>query len=238
VDAVTMSEAVDAIHDAVDARAGHGGPVFQVATVNPEFVMLARRDRSFHDILRQSALRPPDAMGLMMAARMLGSRLPERVPGVELVRAVAVAAAARGQTLFLLGAAPGVAEAAADALRAEAPGLQVVGTLSGDARETGDAETVPAVRESGADIVLVAFGAPAQEAWLARNLAQSGASAGIGVGGSFDYLSGRVKRAPRWMRDAGLEWLYRLVTEAWRARRQLVLPYFIVLVLKQRVFGR
>jgi N-acetylglucosaminyldiphosphoundecaprenol N-acetyl-beta-D-mannosaminyltransferase len=234
VDMVTMAGAVDAICDAVDANRGHGAAPFQVATVNPEFVMLARRDATFRGILRDSSLRPPDAIGLVLAARVLGSRLPGRVPGVELVLALARAAAQRHHSLFLLGSAPGVAEAAAAALTREAPNLRVAGTLAGDASEAGDDESVAAVRASGADIVLVAFGAPAQDAWLARNLRRSGAAAGIGVGGSFDYLSGRVKRAPAWVRRLGFEWLWRLVSQPWRLRRQLVLPQFMALVIKQR----
>jgi N-acetylglucosaminyldiphosphoundecaprenol N-acetyl-beta-D-mannosaminyltransferase len=235
VDAVTMAEAVEMICDAVDARRGHGGPVLQVATVNPEFVMRARRDQRFREVLRGAGLRTADGVGLSLAARLLGARLPERVTGVELVRGLARAAAARGQRLFLLGAAPGVAEVAAQRLKVEAPGLEIAGTLSGQAGEAGDAESLAAVRAARADVVLVAFGAPAQEEWSARNLEVSGAAVGIGVGGTFDYLSGRVRRAPAWMRRAGLEWLFRLVREPWRARRMSVLPVFMGLVALQRL---
>ena len=225
------------IGEAVDARRGHGGAPFQVATINPEFVMRARRDREFRGILRDASLRVPDAIGMIMAGRLLGHPFPERVPGVDLVLALARSAAARGHRIFLLGAPEGVAQEAADRLVAEAPGLQVAGTFAGDAAETGDAESLARIRAADADIVLVAYGAPAQERWAKRNLAVSGAAVAIGVGGTFDYLAGRVRRAPVLMRRVGLEWLYRLGTQPWRARRMVALPVFLAHVLRQRVTG-
>jgi N-acetylglucosaminyldiphosphoundecaprenol N-acetyl-beta-D-mannosaminyltransferase len=238
VDIVTLAQAVAMIGEAVDARRGHGGPPFQVATVNPEFVMRARRDHTFRQVLQNVSLKTADGAGLMLAGRILGHPLPERVPGVELTSALACAAAERGDRVFFLGAAPGVAEAAAAALARECPGLQVAGTFAGDASEAGDDDTVAAVRAGRTDIVLVAYGAPAQETWLARNLDISGASVGIGVGGTFDYLSGRVRRAPRAMRRLGLEWLFRLLRQPSRAGRMTALPAFLLLVLRQRMLSR
>jgi N-acetylglucosaminyldiphosphoundecaprenol N-acetyl-beta-D-mannosaminyltransferase len=238
VDAVSEVEAVTAICEAVDARRGHGAAPLQVATVNPEFVMLARRDSGFRHILQHCGLRTPDGVGLMQAAWILGSPLPQRVTGVELVLDLARAAAARGDRLFLLGGAPGVAEEAGRALVAAAPGLEIAGAMAGTPVESGDPEALAAIRGARADIVLVAFGAPAQERWLDRNLALSGAAVGIGVGGTFDYLSGRVRRAPGWVRKAGFEWLFRLGAQPRRARRQAVIPVFLLLVLRQRLLGR
>lgn len=226
------------ITEAIDARRGHGAPPFQVATVNPEFVMRARRDQAFRHVVQNASLKTADGAGLMLAGRILGHPLPERVTGVELTRALAVAAAARGDRVFFLGAAPGAAAAVAEQLVGEFPGLQVAGAFAGEAAESGDAETVAAVRAGKADIVLVAFGAPAQETWLARNLEVSGAAVGIGVGGTFDYLSGRVRRAPSAMRRLGLEWLFRLLRQPSRARRMTALPVFLLLVLRQRLFSR
>jgi N-acetylglucosaminyldiphosphoundecaprenol N-acetyl-beta-D-mannosaminyltransferase len=235
VDAVTMGQAVALVGEAIDSRRGHGGPTFQVATINPEFVMLARHDREFREILRDCSLRPPDAIGMMQAARILGHPLPERVPGVELVQAVSRAAVARGDRVFLLGAAPGVAEQAAARLVAENPGLCIAGTFAGDSSEDGDAETLAVVRAATPDVLFVAYGAPAQEKWAHRNLAVSGATVAIGVGGTFDYLAGRVRRAPALIRRLGLEWVYRVLRQPWRLRRIAVLPEFLVLVARQRV---
>ena len=237
VDGVTLAQAVAMIGEAIDSRRGHGGPTFQVATVNPEFVMLARRDRGFREVLRQCALRTPDAVGIILAARILGHPLPERVPGVDMVEALARASAARGDRVFLLGAAPGVAEAAGDRLLRDAPGLTIAGTFAGEASEDGDAESLAIIRETQPDIILVAYGAPAQENWASRNLAVSGATVAIGVGGTFDYLAGRVRRAPLLMRRLGLEWLYRLVRQPWRIGRIAVLPVFLGAVVRQRVRG-
>jgi N-acetylglucosaminyldiphosphoundecaprenol N-acetyl-beta-D-mannosaminyltransferase len=235
VDAVTMGQAVSMIGEAIDSRRGHGGPTFQVATVNPEFVMLARRDRGFREILRECSLRTPDGVGLMAASRLLGHPLPERVPGVELVQSLTRAAAARGDGVFFLGAREGVAEEAAARLAADAPGLRVVGTFAGDPGESGDEESLARIREARPDIVLVAYGAPAQERWARRNLAVCGATVAIGVGGAFDYIAGRVRRAPTVFRRLGLEWVFRLVRQPWRARRMAVLPVFMWLVLRQRL---
>ncbi|MEA2682789.1 MAG: N-acetylglucosaminyldiphosphoundecaprenol N-acetyl-beta-D-mannosaminyltransferase [Chloroflexota bacterium] len=237
VDAVTLAQAVGMIGEAIDSRRGHGGPTFQVATVNPEFVMRAHRDRAFREVLRQCSLRTPDAAGIMLAGRVLGQKLPERVPGVELVQALAQAAAARGDRVFLLGAAPGVAEDVAARLEQDVAGLTIAGTFAGDSSESGDAEALAIIREARPDIILVAYGAPAQENWARRNLAVSGATVAIGVGGTFDYLAGRVRRAPRLMRRAGLEWLYRVARQPWRLPRIAVLPIFLALVVRQRVRG-
>jgi N-acetylglucosaminyldiphosphoundecaprenol N-acetyl-beta-D-mannosaminyltransferase len=230
-----MDEVVAAVAQAIDAHRGHGAPPIQVATVNPEFVMLAGRDPSFRQVLRGATLRVADGAGLVLASRVLGTGLPGRVAGVELVQAIARSASVRGDRVFLLGAAPGVAEAAAARLASENPGLQVAGTHAGSPRESDDDSSLALVREGRTDILLVAYGAPAQEHWLARNLELSGAGVGIGVGGTFDYLSGRVRRAPAWMRSAGLEWLFRLARQPWRARRMAVLPVFLFRVLLERL---
>jgi N-acetylglucosaminyldiphosphoundecaprenol N-acetyl-beta-D-mannosaminyltransferase len=237
VDAVTLAQVVSMIGEAIDSRHGHGGPTFQVATVNPEFVMLAHRDRGFREVLRECSLRTPDAAGIMLAARLLGHPLPERAPGVELVQALARAAAARGDRVFLLGAAPGVAQEAAARLVQDAPGLTIAATFAGDASENGDAESLAIIREAQPDIILVAYGAPAQENWASRNLAVTGATVAIGVGGTFDYLAGRVRRAPSMIRRLGLEWLYRVIRQPWRIGRIAVLPVFLALVVRQRVRG-
>ncbi|HEV3233073.1 MAG TPA: WecB/TagA/CpsF family glycosyltransferase [Candidatus Dormibacteraeota bacterium] len=238
VDAARLDDAVRMIGDAIDSRRGHGAATFQVATVNPEFVMRARRDMPFRRVLRDCSLRTADGVGITLAARLLGHPLPERVAGVELVIALARAAVSRGDRVFLLGGEPGVAEAAAERLAQLAPGFQAVGTLAGDSSPEGDAEALAAIKTAAPDIILVAFGAPAQELWNQRNLPVSGAAVGIGVGGTLDYLAGRARRAPRWMRRAGLEWLFRLVTQPRRAGRMTVLPAFLLLVLRQRVLRK
>jgi N-acetylglucosaminyldiphosphoundecaprenol N-acetyl-beta-D-mannosaminyltransferase len=205
-----------------------------VATVNPEFVMLARRDPDFKRLLEGAALCLADGWGVTWAARRQGRPLPERITGVDLIPALAERAARKGWRLFLLGAAPGVAEAVAALLKARHPGLAIAGCHAGVAGTEGDEKSLRLIAAAHPDIVLVAYGAPLQELWIARNLSRLEAGVGIGVGGAFDYLSGAVPRAPAWMRRAGLEWLYRLARQPWRARRMAVLPLFALEVLRSR----
>ncbi len=226
---VTLDEAVE--QAAVWVREGGA---HQMATVNPEFVMAARRDPAFRAVLEGADLCLPDGVGITLAARYLGRPLRERVAGVDLAEALAARAAREGWRLFLLGAAPGVADRVASVLTARYPGLTVAGTHAGSPRREEEEDIVRRVREAGADVLLVAYGAPAQDLWLARNLARTGAKVGVGVGGAFDYIAGVVPRAPRWMRRAGLEWLYRLIRQPWRWRRQRVLPLYALLVLISR----
>jgi|GEM_PF-430869 len=216
----------------------------QVVTVNPEFVIAARRDDAFRRVLRTADLATADGMGIVWAARILGERLPERVGGVELLQRVASSAATLGHTLFLLGAQPGVAAAAGEALVRRHPGLRIAGSYAGSPAASDEEAIVAIVREARPDILFVAFGAPAQDLWIARTLARLQVPVAIGVGGAFDYLAGRVPRAPRPLQRAGLEWLYRLAIQPWRWRRMLALPHFAVLVIADRLgsgrqrFGR
>ncbi|MGQ9803032.1 MAG: WecB/TagA/CpsF family glycosyltransferase [Anaerolineae bacterium] len=227
---VTLEEAVEQAAAWVKEGGAH-----QMATVNPEFVMAARRDRAFRAVLERVDLCLPDGVGITLAARYLGRPLRERVAGVDLVEALAARAARDGWRVFLLGAAPGVADRAASILAFRYSGLTVAGTYAGSPRREEEDDIVRRVRAAQADILLVAYGAPAQDLWLARNLARTGAKVGVGVGGAFDYIAGVVPRAPRWMRRVGLEWLYRLIHQPWRWRRQRVLPLYVLLVLLSKV---
>ncbi|MHB1005635.1 MAG: WecB/TagA/CpsF family glycosyltransferase [Chloroflexota bacterium] len=215
-----------------------GGPHL-VATVNTEFVMAAQADAAYRRVLNEAALCVPDGIGLLAAARLTGHRLREHVRGTDLVDQIASLAAVKGYRLFLLGGRGGVGEQAARALVRRWPGLHVAGWYEGEADPAHDADTLAAVRAVGqVDILLVAYGAPAQEKWLARNLAATGAVVGIGVGGVFDFFAGHAARAPRWARRLELEWLYRLLTQPWRWRRQLALPKFVGLCLARLLTGR
>jgi N-acetylglucosaminyldiphosphoundecaprenol N-acetyl-beta-D-mannosaminyltransferase len=225
----TYAETLDLIGGWVAAGQPH-----QVATVNPEFVMAARRDPEFRAVLEQASLCLPDGVGITLAARYQGRPLQGRVSGVDLVLRLAARAARDGWRIFLLGAAPGVAERTAEILTGQNPGLTVCGTYAGSPAPGEEEEISGMVQQSRADVLLVAYGAPAQDLWLNRNLARCGAAAGIGVGGSFDYITGVTRRAPLWIRRLGLEWLQRLIRQPHRWRRQLALPHFALLVLLRR----
>ncbi|MBI3521638.1 MAG: WecB/TagA/CpsF family glycosyltransferase [Chloroflexi bacterium] len=226
-DRVDLAGAVRTICERLDARAR----TF-VITANPEFVMLARRDAELCGIARDAELVIPDGTGIVAAARLLGDRLPGRAPGRFLVDALVPRLAERGLSVYLLGAAPGIAERAGQELRRRAPLLRVAGTHSGSASDDGAAALVA---RSGADVLLVAYGMPSQERWISRNLALlPSVRLAIGVGGVFDQLSGRTAVPPRMVHAIGLEWLWRLVREPRRWRRQRVLPLFALLVLAER----
>jgi N-acetylglucosaminyldiphosphoundecaprenol N-acetyl-beta-D-mannosaminyltransferase len=226
-----MKEALEQIERFVD----EGGPHL-VATVNPEFVMHAQQDGAFAQVLGSAELCLPDGMGVVWAARRQGCALREQVAGVDLVRPLAEICARRGFKLFLLGAAPGVAAALAEKLRAGYPTLDV-SSHSGAPDPSQDEETLKLIHEHGAQVLLVAYGAPAQELWIDRLRNRLGVAVAMGVGGAFDYLTGRVPRAPAWMRRAGLEWLHRLIRQPWRIRRMAVLPLYAIRVLSAPKLG-
>jgi len=209
-----------------------------VITANPEFVMLARRDEALGRIAREAELVVADGTGIVAASRLLGEGLP-RVPGRLLVDALVPHLAQRRSRVFFLGAAPGVAERAAAEVRRRAPGLVVAGVHAGSGEPEDDAESVARVRETAAEVLLVAYGMPKQERWIARTLGELPAvRVAIGVGGVFDQLAGIQKVPPAALHAVGLEWLWRLVREPRRWRRQRVLPLFALLVLRRRLFGR
>jgi len=209
-----------------------------VITANPEFVMLARRDESLAQIAREAQLVVADGSGVVAASRLLGDPLP-RVPGRLLVDALVPHLAQRRSPIFFLGAAPGVAERAAAELRRRARGLVVAGVHAGSAEPDDDAVSVARIRDSGARVLFVAYGMPKQERWIARNLAALPAvRLAVGVGGVFDQLAGVQKVPPAIFHAIGLVWLWRLVREPRRWRRQRVLPVFALLVLRRRLLGR
>jgi N-acetylglucosaminyldiphosphoundecaprenol N-acetyl-beta-D-mannosaminyltransferase len=228
VDPLTEAEAVDWVAHAIAKRR----PCL-VISVNPERIMHAGRDPAFAAVLRRADLALADGAGVLWAARRLGHPLPGRVPGVDFVRALAARGATEGWRFFFLGGRPGVAEAAGRVLRDSYDGFVLAGADAGSPDAFSDAALTHAIRSSGAQVLFLAYGAAAEEAWLDRNLDRSGAIIGMGVGGAFDFISGRERRAPPWMRERGLEWLHRLSRQPWRWRRMLALPRFVVRVIRE-----
>lgn len=214
IDDVTMDETIAHIAGLIAA-----GETHQVVTVNPEFVMTAQQDAAFKAVLNEAALAVPDGVGLRLAARLTRQTLRGHVPGVELCERIAAGSARHGWRLYLLGAAPGVAEEAAAALGRRFAGVVIAGCFAGSPRPADEPEIRARLQAARPDVLLVAYGAPAQDLWIARNQPQLSIPVAIGVGGTFDYLSGRVPRAPRWLRRLGLEWLFRLIRQPWRWRR-------------------
>lgn len=199
----------------------------QIATVNPEFVMAAQEDAAFAEVLCRADLCLSDGVGLIYASRRFGQPLPERIAGSSFVYELASLSATEGWSMYLLGAGSGVAEEAATLLTELNPRLLIAGTYAGSPEPVDNEDIVARVNASGAKILLVAYGAPRQDLWIARNRdALKTVRLAMGVGGSLDFITGRAIRAPKWVQDLGLEWLHRLVNEPWRWRRMLALPRF------------
>jgi N-acetylglucosaminyldiphosphoundecaprenol N-acetyl-beta-D-mannosaminyltransferase len=226
---LSMAETVTAVAKMM----GESEPrLHQIATVNPEFIMRAQQDEPFRTVLRHADLCLADGIGVVWAARYQGQPVPERVPGSELVHHLAAEAAQAGWSLFLLGAAPGIAAQAAIILQQRYPSLIIAGTYAGSPAPAENEAIVALINESGAQMLWVAYGAPKQDLWIARNRDKLPlVRVAVGVGGSLDFITGKAIRAPRWVQNLGLEWLHRLWHEPWRWRRMLALPRFVLWVL-------
>ncbi|MCY4111307.1 MAG: WecB/TagA/CpsF family glycosyltransferase [Chloroflexi bacterium] len=216
----------------IDAWAQAGGRA-HIATVNPEFVMRARQDAEFNDLLERTRLNVPDGVGVVLAGRLGGARVPGRVTGVALMHEAMRLAAVREWPVALVGGAPGVAEAAAERLVHDVPGLRPPHTYGGARGPEGDAAARDFLRDVRPRILCVGYGAPHQELWIDRNVSSDAACVAIGIGGTLDYLSGRVPRAPAALRSVGLEWAYRLWRQPSRWRRMRVLPVFAALAVRE-----
>lgn len=220
----------------VDSWIASGEP-HQIITLNPEMLVAAYRDPAFRQVLNQADLNVADGVGLTLAARLLGHPLSGRVTGSDGIYVLAAHCAKRGYRPYFLGARPGVAEVVAERLTAANPGLEVAGSYAGSPSAEDEEAVTARIRDTAPDLLLVAYGVPAEELWIARNRERLAVPAMLGVGGAFDFVAGVAQRAPLWMRRLGLEWLHRLAREPWRWRRQLALPVFVALVGRQ-LLGR
>lgn len=230
IDNVTYTDAIACVETFLRKPGLH-----QIATVNPEFVVLAQSNPEFMRVLNSTALNVPDGVGLLWAARQQGTPFRERVAGQDLMDRICTLAAERGEKVFLLGAREGVAEKAANVLKNRDSRLEIAGCYAGSPSPDEDEAITKRINESKARILFVAYGPPKQELWIARNAPRlRDVAVAMGVGGTFDTLAGIVPRAPKWMRDAGFEWAYRLLREPRRFKRQLAIPYFMWLIVTQK----
>ncbi len=211
-----------------------------VAFANPDCINNAQVNLSYRRVLQRADRVFADGSGVRIAARLLGQKMSGNVNGTDLFPELCQAAARDGLKLFLLGARPGLAEATAAAMRQRYPGLEVAGTMHGYFEAAETRQVIDMINRSGADILLVAMGAPEQELWLTRHAATLTPALRLGVGGLFDYYSGRIPRAPAWVREAGCVWVWRLACEPSRLWRRYLLgnPLFLARVLGERIAGR
>jgi N-acetylglucosaminyldiphosphoundecaprenol N-acetyl-beta-D-mannosaminyltransferase len=224
IDRESMEETIGKIQESVDRRR-----TLQVITANPELIYAAGKDARLKQLINSAQVVTPDGVGVVWAARRLGYPVAERVTGIDLVEALFPLAAKKGWRVFLLGSKPGVAECAAQKVAEKHPGFVWQGDHGFFTREE-EPVLLEKIREFKPDLLLVGLGAPRQEFWMFSHLEL--ATVTIGVGGSFDALAGLNKRAPQWIQDMRLEWLYRLVKQPQRFKRQLVLPRFAWAVIR------
>jgi len=232
VDNVTLAEAVAKVEVMIDKKSPH-----LIVTPNPEIIVAAQNDSELKNIMNSAALRVPDGISMVVVSRILGRPLKERVSGIDLMLKLVEVSAKKGYRLFLLGSAPGVAEEAANKLKNRFPSLQIVGTQDGffglPAGQAGDdSKIIQKIKNAQPDILFVGLGGGKQERWLKRHLQELGISVCMTIGGSLDVISGRKQRAPKWIQALYIEWLYRLITEPNRWKRQLALPKFLWLMFR------
>lgn len=234
IDCLSMDQCIDRVAELIEL----GGPR-RVITLNPEILYRAvRADHALLELVGRADLVTADGEGIVWAGRVAGTPFPERVTGIDLMLRLVERAAAEGWRIYLLGAAPGVAEEAAKQLTVRFPGLQVAGTQHGYFKPDEEVNIVQSIKQKAPRLLFVALGAPAQEKWIDRHIDSIGHVVAVGVGGSLDVISGRVARAPLWMQKLKIEWLGRLISEPSRWRRMLVLPGFAWLVLRTYRLGR
>ena len=181
--------------------------------VNAHSINTCFDDKAFRETLAQGDYRFADGSGVRLASQKIGIRLKDNVNGTDLLPHLCRSASKQGQSLYLLGASPGVAQAAAENLKLDYPGLEIAGAQHGYFDSDATEEVIDTINRSGARILLVAFGSPAQEAWLVEHRDQLQVQTAMAVGGLFDFYSGNIARAPRWLRELGMEWIWRLLQE-------------------------
>lgn len=230
VDCITMDETVDFAESMMK-----GQHPCAILAVNPEKVVRAQQDKSLLAQLRNTKLVIPDGIGVVFAARLLGFSCTERVPGSELMPLLCQRAALKGYRVFLFGASPDVISCTAQVLQQRFASLKIVGAQHGYVKEDDMPEMISKINAVQADLLFVALGSPKQEMWIARYLPELKVKVCQGVGGTFDVIAGRVKRAPLLFRAIHLEWFYRLLSQPSRIFRQTALPMFAYQVLKSMI---
>lgn len=232
-DRLTRAQAAEA----VVALAQSGGKHYVVKPYS-EFVPRARRDPRVREILNGASLCLADGVGIVWASRFLGRPLPQAMRGIDFTWQMLAAIARAGLSVFLLGGTADEVRLTEERIHERLPRLRITGAHQGHLARGESENVVSVVNAASPDVLLVAMGFPRQELWIAEHLPSLSVHVAVAEGGSFSFISGAVSRAPRWMRRAGLEWAYRLLRQPWRAKRQLALPVFGWLVLRERLRRR
>lgn len=224
IDDITLNEAVELVGKWLNGVGKH-----YIVTPNPEIVMMAQKDEELKKIINNADLAIPDGVGLKLAGD-----IECITPGIDVMEKLIKMVSERGFTTGFLGGRGGVAEKVAECLKEKYPKLKVTFAESGGEvdKEGKLLKLLKLPKLLNCDLLFVAFGPPKQEKWIDKNLDKISVKVAMGVGGAFDYLSGNVPRAPRWIRNLGWEWLFRLIIQPWRIKRQLALLKYIWLLTK------
>lgn len=228
VDRISFNDAVDRAENLVKTDG-----VSTVFTPNPEIIMVAKDDAVFRSILNSAELCTADGIGVVYAAKILKTPVPERVAGFDLTCELLKRLSQSGEGVFLFGAKPTVAEIAKANMEKKYQGLNIVGTRNGYFKPEDESEIVNEINESGAKLLLVCLGAPKQEKWIAAHRNELKVNLCMGVGGTLDVFAGTAKRAPKIFIKLNLEWLYRLLKQPSRIGRFAALPKFMWAVLRK-----
>lgn len=224
-----FKDTISLLMKAVESRKPH-----QVITANPIMVMAAQDNASYMAMMKKAEIIVPDGAGVVWAAGYVGNPVQERVPGIEIMQELLNIAEARGWKVYLLGASPEVIQAAADRIRADHPKIVMAGVRDGYFGADQDQEVIAEIRAADPELLFVGRSADKQEPWIAKYKDELGVPVIMGVGGSFDVISGKLKRAPKLFRQLRLEWFYRLLQEPYRYKRMLVLPKFAMKVIREK----
>lgn len=201
---------------------------YYIVTPNPELLVIASKNKEYKNVLNGAKLALADGVGVLLGAWLEGKRLKQRITGIDLVKSLCNYVSKQPITVGFLGGGPSIAVKTAECLQKLYPGLKVSFAVS---------EWSEDLKHKKVDILFVAFGSPKQEIWIKNNLKNIHAKVSIGVGGAFDFISGKTPRAPRFLRSLGLEWLFRLIIQPWRIKRQLSLIKFIYLIVREKFRG-
>ena len=218
VDNLTMGDTIEQIMACLKSTLSR-----QVCFLNADCANIAYRDKSYMDVLKNSHICLADGIGLKIAGKLLKKEVKQNVNGTDLFPFLCEALSGSGKKIFFLGARPGIADGVADWIRENHPDVMVAGFHHGFFSPEEEPAVISRIKDSDADLLLAAFGAPRQDIWISEHIHETGVKVGIGVGGLFDFFSGRIERAPLWMREIGMEWLYRFIQEPGRLWKR----YFI-----------
>ena len=229
-DSCSVSEAVECAMRLMKNKDGA-----YAVTPNSEIVLEARKNKRLRQAIKSAQLVLPDGVGVVYASRILGSPLEQKVCGVDFAAALLARMSESGMSVFLLGAKPGIAEQAAEAIKERYPGIKIAGT--NDGYFVDDSPVIHKINSVSPDFLMVCLGAPKQEIWMSKNHELLKVGLMTGLGGVLDVYAGVVELAPQKWRDSGFEWLYRLIKEPWRIKRMIKLPLIIFAALWKRIKG-